>query len=150
MLTHFKYDLYHFQNIKGRYLNRLRQEYNRFMTTIWRTSLDAFWSQEPGTVMGNLIILRKMVMMTKEQLGLEVFPPLLGTYPLKGQLGMRVACVTFRLYLIKGVYVGHLQWDSMRKAPTAWANSYVAGVLEIGGTIFARDGKKFTDIACPT
>ena len=66
MLTHFKYDLYHFQNIKGRYLNRLRQEYNRFMTTIWRTSLDAFWSQEPGTVRGNLTILRGMGMMTKE------------------------------------------------------------------------------------
>ena len=63
---------------------------------------------------------------------------------------MRVACVTFRLYLIKGVYVGHLQWDSMRKAPTAWANSYVAGVLEIGGTIFARDGKKITYTSCPT
>ena len=66
MLISFKYDLYPFQNIKGRYPNRLRQEYYTFMTTIWRTSLDAFWSQEPGTVRVNITILRKVGMMTNE------------------------------------------------------------------------------------
>ena len=106
MLTHFKYDLYHFQNIKGRYLNRLRQEYNTFMTTIWRTSLDAFWSQEPGTVRVNITILRKVGIMTNEQLGLEVLFSPLGTYPLKGEVGMGLECVTLRLYIIKGDMLG--------------------------------------------
>ena len=46
-----------------------------------------------------------------------------------------MACVTLRLSLRKGVYVGHIQWDSMRKAPTTWANIYGSGVLEMGDTI---------------
>ena len=32
----------------------------------------------------------------------------------------------------------------------AWANLYGAEALEMGDTIFARDGKIFTDTACPT
>ena len=64
------------------------------MITIWRESLDAFCSQDPGAVRGNPTILRKMGMMTKEELGLEgLFPPL-DTYPLKGEMLMGVACVT--------------------------------------------------------
>ena len=54
------------------------------MITIWRESLDAFCSQDPGTVKGNPTILRKMGMMTKEELGLDGFSPPLGTYQLKG------------------------------------------------------------------
>ena len=46
---------------------------------------------------------------TNEELGLKgLFPPL-GNYPLKGEVLMGVACVTFRLSLRKGIYVGHLQ-----------------------------------------
>ena len=64
--------------------------------------------------------------MTKEDLGLEgLFPPL-GTYMLKGEVGMGVACVTLRLSLRKGIYVGHIKWDSMSKYPTEWANLYGA------------------------
>ena len=74
----------------------------------------------------------------------------MGTYILKGEVLMGVACVTLRLSLRKGVYVGHLQWEIMRKYQTAWANIYGYVVLEMGDTIFVRDGKKFTDIACPT
>ena len=47
-----------------------------------------------------------------------------------------VACVTLRLSLRKGVYVGHIQWDRSRKALTEWANIYGAGVLEMGDTNF--------------
>ena len=79
------------------------------MITICRASLDAFCSQDPGAVRGNLTILRNMGIMTKEELGLEgLFPPL-GTYMLKGEVLMGVAYVTLRLYLRKGIYAGHLQ-----------------------------------------
>ena len=33
----------------------------------------------------------------------------MGAYPLKGEVGIGVACVTLRLSLRKGVYVGHIQ-----------------------------------------
>ena len=72
----------------------------------------------------------------------------MGTYLLKVEVGVIVACVTFILSPRKGGYVGHIQWDSMIKYPMEWANIYGAGVLEMGDTFFAKDGKKFTDTAC--
>ena len=68
---------------------------------------------------------------------------------LNGEALMGLACVTLRFSLRKGVYVRHLQWDIMRKSQIAWANIYGYGVLEMGDTIFSRDGKYFTDTACP-
>ena len=41
------------------------------MITIWWALLDKFWSQESVTVRGNLTMLRNMVMLAKEDLGLE-------------------------------------------------------------------------------
>ena len=63
---------------------------------------------------------------------------------------MGVECVTLRMSLRRGRYVGHLQWDSMRKLPTVWENLYVYGVLVLGDTIYSRDGDGFTETACPT
>ena len=74
----------------------------------------------------------------------------MGPYLLKDEVGMGVACVTLRMSLRKMRYVGHLQWDSMGKGPTACANIYGAGVLGMGDTIYSRDGKTFTKTACPT
>ena len=67
---------------------------------------------------------------------LEVFFSPMGFYPLKGEVLMVVACVTLRLSLRKGVYVGHIQWGRRSKALTEWANIYGAGVLEMGDTNF--------------
>ena len=53
----------------------------------------------------------------------------MGTYLLKVEVGMGLACVTLRLSLRKGVYVGHIQWDSTRKALTAWTNLCGSRVL---------------------
>ena len=60
----------------------------------------------------------------------------MGTYLLKGEVFMGVACVTLTLSLRRGVYVGHIQCDSMRKSPTEFANIYGPGVLEMWDTIF--------------
>ena len=53
----------------------------------------------------------------------------LGPYLLKDEAGMGIACVTLRLVLYKVRYVGHLQSESMMKAPTIRANLYGAGAL---------------------
>ena len=63
---------------------------------------------------------------------------------------MGVAYVALGLSLRKGIYMGHLQWNSMRESLAEWANLYRAGLLGMGDTTFARDGKHFTDTACPT
>ena len=49
-------------------------------------------------------------------------------------IGMCNLEVVFR----NGIYVGHLQWDSMKKSMKAWANLYEAWVLEMGDSIFAK------------
>ena len=55
--------------------------------TIWRTSLDAFWSWEPVTVRGKPHHYEKEGNDdNNEELGLEgLFHPM-GTYPLKGEV----------------------------------------------------------------
>ena len=55
-------------------------------------------------------MLRKMLIMAKEKLGLEDWFLLLGPYPLQDEVGMGVVCVTLSSYLRKGRYVGNIQW----------------------------------------
>ena len=89
-------------------------------------------------------MLRNIGKMAMEELALEDWLPPLGTYPLKEEVGMGVTCVTLRMFPSKGRYVGHIQWESMMKFPTVWANLYGSGVLVLGDTNYSRDGVKFT------
>ena len=84
-------------------------------------------------------MMRKMGTMDREELGLEDWFSPLGPYQLKDKVGMGLACVTLRMSLRKWRYVGHLQWDIMRKGPTDWATLYGYGVLGMGYTIYSRD-----------
>ena len=115
MLTYFQYDLCHFLNMKGRDPTEESKKYYILIIDISPEPLDTFWSRELGTVRGNLTMLRKMGIMVREELGLEDWLPPLGPYPLKEEMLIGLACVNFRVSLRKGRYVGHLQWDSMRK-----------------------------------
>ena len=63
---------------------------------------------------------------------------------------MVVACVTLRISLRKGRYVGNLKWERMRKFPTEWDNLYGDWVLVMGDAIYSRDGEIFTETVCPT
>ena len=91
-----------------------------------------------------------MGMMTRENLGLEYWFPLLGTYPLKDEVGMGVVCITFKMSLRKGRYAEYLQWDSMSKFQKGSDNLYEVWVLVMGDTNYYRSGETFTKTACPT
>ena len=67
------------------------------------------------TIRVNLKMLRKMGMMTREELGLEYWFLLLGPFTLKYEVVMGVVGITFNISLRKRRYVGYLKWDSMRK-----------------------------------
>ena len=69
----------------------------------------------------------------------------MGTYVLKGEVLMGLEYVNLRLSLKKGIYVGHIQWETMKKSQTSWAYIYGSGVLEMGDNIFARGRKNITD-----
>ena len=66
------------------------------------------------------------------------------------EVGMVIACMTLRLSMSKVRYVVHLQWDIMRKPPTAWESLYEMVTLGMGDTIFSRYRNKFMVTACPT
>ena len=95
-------------------------------------------------------MLRKLGVTAREGLVLGDWLPLLGPYTLNYKVGMEVACVTLRLSLRKGVYVGHKQWDIMIRSPTDWANLHGSGVLEMVDYIYAVYMKKVTETACDT
>ena len=67
---------------------------------------------------------------------------------MKDEVAIGVDCVTLRMSLRKERHVGNLQWDIMWKGLTAWAYLYGAVVLEMGYTIYYRDGEIFTETAC--
>ena len=97
MITNFQCDMCHFRNMKGRYPTNWSNKYERLIIAIRQASMGAFWSREPGTVRGNLIMLRKLGMMAREDLGLEDWSLPLGPYLLKEEFGIGVACVTLRV-----------------------------------------------------
>ena len=150
MTTHFQGALCHLLNMKGRDLNERSDKYEILIVAIRRASLDKFWSREPVTVRVNLTMIRNMGAMAREEIRLEYCFPTLGHYLIKDEVGMGVACVALRISLRRGRYVGNIQWDSMRKGPTAWVNLYGAGVLVLGDTINSRDGEKLKETVCPT
>ena len=120
------------------------------MITTWRALLDTFSIQERGTVRGNLTMLRNMGMVYKEDWGLEDWFTPLGLYPLKDKVGIGVVCVILGLYLRNGIYVGHLQWEIMRKAQKKRDDLYVSGMLVMEDNFFARDRGNFTETESTT
>lgn len=98
----------------------------RCLVCIRVANIDAFSAREAGTVRGNLNCVQRDYSEAKEALGLtEPYPPM-GPFPLRDDLGMKPAVMSLHSSLRKGRYAGHLQWDSMRATPTAWANLYGA------------------------
>ena len=94
ILTPVQCDLCLFRNIKGRYPTDGSKKYERLIIAIRRAPLDAFWSIEPETIRGDLIVIRKMGTMSRAEVGLEYWFQPLGTYELKDEVVMGVMCVT--------------------------------------------------------
>ena len=86
---------------------------------IRRASLDAMWSREVSKVSGILNRLRRDYDDIKVSLCIAEPLPVLGRDDVSDRVGMSVAILTLNASLRKGKYAGHLQYDSMRKTPTA-------------------------------
>ena len=119
------------------------------MITNCRASLDAFWSRDPGTVGGNITILRKMVIMAKEELGLEFLFPPLGTYPLKGGGVDGSGMCNLEVFSQKGYICCKYTMGHHEESPNIMGQYIWSWIVGNGGHYFSRDGKKFTNTACP-
>ena len=101
-------------------------------------------------VKGNLTMVKGLGKVAGDELGLETWIPHMGPFPLVDELRIILACSTLIFSFQKGRHAGHLQWDSMRKSPMAWANIYGAVSLGMGDMIYSRGGRILTSTACPT
>ena len=122
LLTHFQCDKCHFRNIEGRDPDALIEKDVRLLVTIIRNTLDEFWRRDPGMVKGKLTTAKRLGKVAGGELGLETWLPPMGPFPLVDEVGMSLACTTFRFSFRKGINTEHLQWDLTRKAPTPWTN----------------------------
>ena len=82
----------------------------RLLVTIRRDTLDEYWSREPGTVKGNLTMVKRLGKVAGYELGMETWLPPLVTYPIVYEVWMSLACTTLILSLRKGIHGEHLQW----------------------------------------
>ena len=116
---------------------------------IRRANLDAMWSREPSTVIGNLNRMRLDVGDAVPFMPIKDPIPSLGRDDVSDKMGMRVAILTLHASLRQGRYTNHLQWDSMRKTPTWWANIFEAGEGYGEGALFSAMDKKVYESKSP-
>jgi len=146
----FECDLCSFRNLNKRDPIWANARDNYTLVCIRRANLDAFWSRESSTVEGNLRRLRLDYNDASSALSVLNPLPTLGNPTMKDRVGMGMAIYTLHSSLRQGKYTTNLQWDSMRKTPTWYANAFGAGSEYSNGAVLAKDEKKLFITECPT
>ena len=75
MLTNFQCEKFYFRNIQGRDPDVLSEKYMILLVIIRRDTLDEFLSMEPGTVKGNLTIVKRLGKVESDELRMETWLP---------------------------------------------------------------------------
>lgn len=146
MSVPFECDLCHYRNIRKTDPRWDSPQDWNLLTAIRRANIDACWARASSTVKANLRRSVKDYNETRGAYGLrgEEFLPQLGCPHLEDRVGMVVAVQTLNASLRPGKYADHLQYDSVRRTPTWWANAYHAGSRYNKTTMFAKDERKVT------
>ena len=74
--------------MKGRSSEESNIKDKTLLETTRRVSLDAFWIRKPGTIKGNILMLRNMKGVDIRELVFEEWMPPLGPYPLTAEVGI--------------------------------------------------------------
>jgi hypothetical protein len=146
----FECDLCHFRNVSKRDVDWDSAKDKYTLICIRAASLDAMWSRETGTLVGNF---KRMKLDLKKALpALSIgglFPPM-GNPELLDRVGMRMAIITLHSSLRPGKYADTLQWDTMRQTPTWYAHAHEAFTGGGDVSIFSADNKKMYETECVT
>ena len=102
MLTNFQCEKCYFRNIQGRDPDVLSEKYMILLVIIRRDTLDEFLSMEPGTVKGNLTMVKWLGKVAGDKLVMKTWLPPMVPYTIVYEVGMSLACTTLIFYLIKG------------------------------------------------
>lgn len=145
LMCPFQCDECHFLNIMSRRPVPDKAEDVRMLNAIRRANLDAFWSREPPTVTKNLQDARRAVRIS-QSLGIperKVFGAV-SPFPLKDTFGMMEAVIILERSTDKGRHAGSIQFQTMRKTRTMFANIYQASAKGQSEMVLVKDKNKFT------
>ena len=150
LITPFQCDLCHFRNMTDRDPQELLPMDNRLLKCIRRANLDALWATEPDTVSKNLSELRRGAGIAAS-LGIhkKMFRPM-GPYPVDDSFGMSAAIVMLQLSLNPGKNDKNVQFNTIRRFRSSYANVYQASSVALEGTVLAKDTRKLAVTKCPS
>jgi hypothetical protein len=128
----FECNLCSFRNVVGRDPDDTDARDEFTLTAIRRVLLDVMWAREPDTVASNWSRSRREFDMAVSNLSLNYHTllPVLGKNPLVGdRVGLGVALTTALASLRPGKNAAYVQFDTIRKTQTWYANAYDAGEI---------------------
>ena len=146
----FECDICHFRNCNLRDPDWELSKDRFALLCIRRACLDALWSRETSTVSSNLNRLRLDYHDSMDSISMKDPLPVLGRTDICDKVGMKVAMMTLNASTREGKYTTNLQFDSMRRTPTWYANAYGAGENSTKESIFSSDMKKLYATEAPT
>ena len=150
LMTTFQCDVCHFRNINLR-TPRAGGEDDLLLKFIRRANLDAMWSREPGTVnntrreFANLCVKANLL-----GIPLKSMIPEMGPHPLEDVQGMAVATCLLLRSLDTGKNEETIQFSTMTKMKTSFANVWRASLRGGDGAVVSRDTVKLFNTTCPT
>jgi len=139
----FECDLCSFRNVVGRDPDTNgRDEFT--LTAIRRVLLDVMWAREPDTVASNWSRSKRDFDMAINNLSLDYHTilPVLGNRMMEDRVGLSVALTTVLASLRPGKNAANVQFDTIRKTQTWYANAYDAGENFSCETVVGLDQKK--------
>ena len=140
----FECDLCSFRNVVGRDPDDTDARDEFTLTAIRRVLLDVMWAREPDTVASNWSRSRRDFDMAVTNLSLNhhTLLPVLGNPRVGDRVGMGVALTTVLASLRPGKNAAYVQFDTIRKTQTWYANAYDAGENFSCETVVGLDQKK--------
>ncbi len=140
----FECDLCSFRNVVGRDPVE-GNEWDEFtLTAIRWVLLDVMWAHEPGTVTSNWSQSKRDYDMVVSNLSLDyrTILPVLGNPTVADRVGLGVALTTVLVLLQPGKHSISVQFDTIQKTQTWYANAYDAGGNFSCETVVGLDQKK--------
>ncbi len=125
----FECDLCLFRNVAGRDPDSSNKCNEFTLTAIRRVLLDVMWTREPDTVASNWSRSKRDFDMVIKHLSIDpcTILPVLGNPKVEDQVGLGVALTTVLASLQPGKNSSTVQFDTIRKTQTWYANAYDTG-----------------------
>ncbi len=140
----FKCNLCSFRNVVGKDPEEGNGRDKFTFVTIRRALLDVMWAREPDTVTSNWSRSKRDFEMALNHLSLDhrTLLPVLGNPLVEDRVGLSVAMTTVLASLQPGENMATVQFDTIRKTQTWYANAYDAGENFSCDTVVGLDQKK--------